>query len=58
MEEGVYDVGQWLPNRDGVTSFARMFSVPTLKHAFMAVNTLNGGTRVNPNILKIFNEKE
>jgi hypothetical protein len=58
VENGVYDIGMWLPNREGVTSFARMFSVPTLKQAFVAVNILNGGTRVNPNILGIFNEKE
>jgi hypothetical protein len=58
MEKGVYDIGQWLPNREGVTSFVRLFSVPSLKQAFVAVNILNGGTRVNPNILGIFNERE
>jgi hypothetical protein len=58
IENGVYDIGQWLPNREGVTSFNRLFSVHTLKQAFTAVNILNGGTRVNPNILGIFNERE
>jgi hypothetical protein len=39
----VYSVGQWLPNRDGITSFCTLFDVADRRDAMTAVNLLNGG---------------
>jgi hypothetical protein len=59
MEEGVYDIGQWLPNREGITAFTRLFSMPNLSRAMEAVNCLNGGKRISAaSLILIFNEKE
>jgi len=38
-----YSVGMWLPNREGVTAFMRMFDVADLEQAQAAVSYLNGG---------------
>ncbi len=38
-----YYVGMWLPNREGITSFVRMFRVNNVRAAIQAVNLLNGG---------------
>jgi hypothetical protein len=48
-----YAVGQWLVNREGYHQFFTLFSVPTLKQAFTAVNALNGGTRISPDALHL-----
>lgn len=58
MTEDEYSVGQWLINRDGYHQFQKMFSVPNMKQAMVAVNCLNGGTRVSVEALRIFNEKD
>ena len=42
-EDGTYTVGMWLPNREGITSFCKMFDVSTITAAMVAVNMLNGG---------------
>jgi hypothetical protein len=52
-----YDVGQWLINREGYHQFNKIFSVPSLKQAFTAVNALNGGTKINIDALHM-TEKE
>jgi hypothetical protein len=46
-----YDIGQWLINREGHHQFTAIFSVPSLKQAFTAVNALNGGTKIDVNVL-------
>lgn len=56
-DENNYDIGQWLRHRDGYDRFQTLFTVPSLKQAFTAVNTLNGGTRVSPDALHL-EEKE
>jgi hypothetical protein len=48
-----YDIGQWLLNREGWSEFNTMFTVTTLSRAFLAVNTLNGGASLDPEILKL-----
>jgi hypothetical protein len=48
-----YDVGQWLTNREGWSEFNTMFTVVTLSRAFAAVNALNGGESLDPEILKL-----
>jgi hypothetical protein len=52
-----YEVGQWLRNLEGYDSFLTLFTVPSLKQAFVAVNSLNGGTRVDITALHLV-EKE
>ena len=55
-EDGGYWIGQWLPNLEGITQFSRMFKVPSLKQALVAVNCLNGGQRISPDALHIIEE--
>jgi hypothetical protein len=52
-----YEVGQWLINREGYHHFVALFKVPNLKQAFVAVNALNGGGRISPEVLHL-REKE
>lgn len=55
--EDQYEVGQWLRHPEGYDRFQALFTVPSLKQAFTAVNTLNGGTRVSVDALHL-EEKE
>jgi hypothetical protein len=48
-----YAIGQWLINVQGHHHFVTLFSVPTIKQAFRAVNALNGGTRISPDALHL-----
>lgn len=54
---GDYDIGLWLPRQDGLTTFNTLFTVPSLRQAFAAVNMLNGGTRMSLDALQL-TEKE
>jgi hypothetical protein len=54
MQDGErYDVGQWLRSREGYDTFVTLFSVSTLKRAFLAVNYLNGGNRIAVEALQL-----
>jgi hypothetical protein len=52
-----YEVGQWLINREGHHQFNMLFSVPSLRQAMVAVNMLNGGSRISGEALHL-KEKE
>jgi hypothetical protein len=52
-----YEVGQWLPHPEGYHRFSALFTVPSLKQAMVAVNMLNGGTRISMEALHL-EEKE
>ena len=54
-KDRVYWVGIWAPTKDDAT-FWRLFSVPSLKQAIVAVNCLNGGSRISPDALHIIEE--
>jgi hypothetical protein len=56
-DDGKYDVGQWLRRPDGYDSFKTLFTVPSLKQAFTAVNMLNGGTRISMEALHLEEEE-
>lgn len=56
MSEDRYEIGQWLINQKGYHHFSRLFSVPNLKQAFAAVNMLNGGSRISPDVLHLKEE--
>jgi hypothetical protein len=56
IDETRYDVGQWI-NREGHHHFVALFTVPSMKQAFAAVNHLNGGTRISVDALHL-EEKE
>ena len=47
MNEDIYAVGQWLRHSEGYDQFQALFTVPSLKQAFHAVNSLNGGRQIN-----------
>jgi hypothetical protein len=54
-----YEIGQWLLSHSGTgQTFVTLFTVPNLKQAFVAVNALNGGTRISPEALKIIETDE
>jgi hypothetical protein len=57
QEDGSYDIGQWLIHPEGYHRFNTLFSVPSLKQAMVAVNMLNGGTRISVEVLHL-KEKE
>jgi hypothetical protein len=46
-DEQDYAIGLWLPRQDGLQVFRPMFVVKSLRHAIVAINTLNGGTRAS-----------
>jgi hypothetical protein len=52
-----YVVGLWLLHPDKYHRFEELFTVPSLKQAMVAVNMLNGGTRVSTDALHL-KEKE
>jgi hypothetical protein len=52
-DEDVYEVGQWLRHPEGYDRFQALFAVPSLKQAFHAVNSLNGGRQINIDNLHI-----
>jgi hypothetical protein len=51
--EDSYEIGQWLIHREGHHHFVALFAVPSLKQAFVAVNHLNGGTRISVDALHL-----
>jgi hypothetical protein len=57
LGENEYEIGQWLMRPDGYHKFNGLFTVPSLKQAMVAVNMLNGGTRVSMEALHL-EEKE
>jgi hypothetical protein len=57
QEEDRYEVGLWLLHPEGYHRFSALFSVPSLKQAMVAVNMLNGGTRISVDALHL-KEKE
>ncbi len=42
-DDGTYSVGMWLPNREGVTAFVKMFDVANFYDACQSCTMLNGG---------------
>lgn len=55
-EDGGYWIGMWIPDPNKL-SFWKLFKVPNLRQALVAVNCLNGGARISPDALHILEEK-
>jgi hypothetical protein len=56
-DENNYKIGIWLIGREGFHQFQALFTVPSLKQAMVAVNMLNGGTRIAVDALHLKEEK-